>query len=196
MRGPRNRAFALASPLPPSRTHKVAHAEVAEERQHCNRHRHLPMSDRVPTPLPAQMHHGTQREHCEQPEEDTGDLQPQHPAKTRERLPSRPAKAPAAATQPLACSASLANYVRRLMGRLTGRSRGCGLGYARRRTLRGPRSRCACIHSFAGAAGRGTLRCGRFHCGRHRLHRLSRTEAKRSSKANRIHPRSVAVCTC
>jgi len=81
------------------------------------------------------------------------------------------------------------------MGRLAGRSLGLCLGWVRRGALLRPRRRLTGTRTSDRALDGGTVRRGRLHRSRHRLHRLPRSEAKRTSKANRIHPRSVEQFT-
>ena len=77
------------------------------------------------------------------------------------------------------------------MGCLARRRLGRRPGRACRWAFLWPRIRLPGLRRCACAPGRGVLRRGRLYCSCYRLHRLPRPQAKRTSKANRIHPRSV-----
>jgi len=208
---------ALPPPLAPPGAHKAADAEVPEERQHRHRAKQLPVTRGTAMPATPPLPDALQGEERHHPKEDARNLQPEHAGEPHHGSPCCLCEAPAPAPETPWRIANLGDGSGRGAGcgpsRLPGRRRTCcrrtccrrRLGYRlagrRRRTpwLRRDRvARATHLPALAGtpsrvrAFARWVLCRGRVHRSHQRLHRLPRSDPKCASKANRVHPRSVA----
>ncbi len=146
-------------------------------------HCRMPLS-----PEPPQM---PKREYSENPEKYADNLQPKYPGEPHKRTPYRLAEATGPGLQTFTHLARPANALGHSVGSFRGRSLRCGFDCPACR-LGAPRSRPRLTGiRRRDSLARRVLRRSRVHCARYRLHRLSRPNSKRTSKANRVHLRSV-----